>query len=573
MSDFDVIIRGGDVIDGTGSAARRADVGIVGDRIVAVEPDLVGSATRVIDATGRIVTPGFVDIHTHLDAQLAWDPIGTSSCWHGVTSVVMGNCGVTFAPCKPEDRTTLAEMMESVEDIPRAAILGGLAWDWVTYGEYLDSMARLPKGVNVGGMVGHCALRQYAMGERGIEKDPPTADDIALMCDLLDEAMAAGALGFSTSRTFLHRVPDGRPVPGTFAKPDELYAFADVLGRHGRGVFEAAARFGEGEGDDPALPRTRAEVQWMGEVSRRSGRPISFGLVQHNSRPTLYRSVIEFSKEENLTGAVLRPQTTARSVGILFHLDVRTPFERSPSWQELRAEPMVRKLVAIRDAEFRARLIADVDLHGTGLDLEEVFVVNQRASDRRQRARYDLDPDTSLAAEGRRRGISPAAAYIELLLESEGSVVLLYPGLNQRLDAVEEMLDDPLVSLGLADAGAHVGQILDASQPTFFLTYWVRERQRWSLAEAIRRLTSDTADLFGIADRGRLQPGAFADVNVIDFDHLHLPPPTYEHDFPDGAGRFVQGATGYDYTLVNGEVFMDHGEHTGAFAGAMLRPN
>jgi N-acyl-D-amino-acid deacylase len=573
MSDFDVIIRGGDVIDGTGSAARRADVGIVGDRIVAVEPDLAGSATRVIDASGRIVTPGFVDIHTHLDAQLAWDPIGTSSCWHGVTSVVMGNCGVTFAPCKPEDRTTLAEMMESVEDIPRAAILGGLAWDWVTYGEYLDSMARLPKGVNVGGMVGHCALRQYAMGERGIEKDPPTADDIALMCDLLDEAMAAGALGFSTSRTFLHRVPDGRPVPGTFAKPDELFAFADVLGRHGRGVFEAAARFGEGEGDDPALPRTRAEVQWMGEVSRRSGRPISFGLVQHNSRPTLYRSVIEFSKEENLSGALLRPQTTARSVGILFHLDVRTPFERSPSWQELRAEPMVRKLVAIRDAEFRARLIADVDLHGTGLDLEEVFVVNQRASDRRQRARYDLDPDTSLAAEGRRRGISPAAAYIELLLESEGSVVLLYPGLNQRLDAVEEMLDDPLVSLGLADAGAHVGQILDASQPTFFLTYWVRERQRWSLAEAIRRLTSDTADLFGIADRGRLQPGAYADVNVIDFDHLHLPPPTYEHDFPDGAGRFVQGATGYDYTLVNGEVFMDHGEHTGAFAGAMLRPN
>jgi N-acyl-D-amino-acid deacylase len=283
--------------------------------------------------------------------------------------------------------------------------------------------------------------------------------------------------------------------------------------------------------------------------------------------------VIEFSKEENLTGALLRPQTTARSVGILFHLDVRTPFERSPSWQELRAEPMVRKLVAIRDAEFRARLIADVDLHGTGLDLEEVFVVNQRASDRRQRARYDLDPDTSLAAEGRRRGISPAAAYIELLLESEGSVVLLYPGLNQRLDAVEEMLDDPLVSLGLADAGAHVGQILDASQPTFFLTYWVRERQRWSLAEAIRRLTSDTADLFGIVDRGRLQTGAFADVNVIDFDHLHLPPPTYEHDFPDGAGRFVQGATGYDYTLVNGEVFMDHGEHTGVLAGAMLRSN
>jgi N-acyl-D-aspartate/D-glutamate deacylase len=571
MPEFDVIIRGGEVIDGTGSPSRRADVGIVGDRVVAVEPDLTGLATRTIDATDRIVTPGFVDIHTHLDAQLAWDPIGSSSCWHGVTSVVMGNCGVTFAPCKPEDRTFLAEMMESVEDIPRAAILGGLAWDWVSYGEYLDSMARLPKGINVGGMVGHCALRQYAMGERGIEKAPPTADDLAVMCDLLDEAMRHGALGFSTSRTFLHRVPDGRPVPGTYAQPDELYAFADVLGRHGAGVFEAACRFGEGETDDPAMPRTRAEVAWMGEVSRRSGRPVSFGLVQHDSRPNLYSRVIEFSKEENATGANLRPQTTARSVGLLFHLDVRTPFERSPSWQELRATPMGKKLIAMRDTEFRSRLISDVDEYGTGLNLEQVFIVNQRHSDRRQRARYDLDPQTTLAAEAQRRGISPAAAYIELLLETDGDVVLLYPGLNQRLSAVEEMLDDPLVTLGLADAGAHVGQILDASQPTFLLTYWVRDRQRWSLTEAIRRLTSDTADLFGIVDRGRLQPGSLADVNVIDFERLHLPPPTYEHDFPDGAGRFVQGAGGYDYTLVNGQVFMDHGEHTGAFNGTMLR--
>ena len=572
MSDFDVIIRGGDVIDGTGAPARRADVGIIGDRVAAIEPDLAGTAMRTIDAAGRVVTPGFVDIHTHLDAQLAWDPIGSSSCWHGVTSVVMGNCGVTFAPCKSEDRNTLAEMMESVEDIPRAAILGGLAWDWVTYGEYLDSIARLPKGINVGGMVGHCALRQYAMGERGIDKDPPTADDLALMCELLDEAMRSGALGFSTSRTFLHRVPDGRPVPGTYAQPDELYAFADVLGRHGRGVFEAACRFGEGESDDPAMPRTRAEVAWMGEVSRRSGRPVSFGLVQHDNRPTLYARVIEFSKEENTTGALLRPQTTARSVGLLFHLDVRTPFERSPSWQELRAMPMGKKLIAIRDSDFRSRLISDVDEHGTGLDLNQVFIVNQRSSDRRQRARYDLDPETTIIAEADRRGISAAAAYIELILESNGDVVLLYPGLNQRLDAVEAMLDDPLVTLGLADAGAHVGQILDASQPTFLLTYWVRERQRWSLPEAIRRLTSDTADLFGIVDRGRLRPGSFADVNVIDFDHLHLPPPTYEHDFPDGAGRFVQGASGYDYTLVNGQVFMDHGEHSGVLAGEMLRP-
>ncbi|MCU1501915.1 MAG: N-acyl-D-aspartate/D-glutamate deacylase [Ilumatobacteraceae bacterium] len=566
MAEFDVVVRGGDVIDGTGAPRRRADVGIVGDRIVAVEPDLAGTATRVIDATGRLVTPGFVDIHTHLDAQLAWDPIGSSSCYHGITSVVMGNCGVTFAPCKPEDREYLAELMESVEDIPRDAILSGLPWDWVTYGEYLQTMAKLPKGPNVGGMVGHCALRQYAMGERSLDKAAPTADDMATMCELLDEAMRGGALGFSTSRTYLHKVPDGRPVPGTYATADELYAFADVLGRHGAGVFESASRIGEGERNDPDVPLTRAEVAWMGEVSRRSGRPVSFGLTQHDSRPDLYQRVIGFAKEENARGATVRPQTTARSVGVLYSLDTRSMFDRAPAWRELRQMRNGKKMVAIRDTVFRTRLIEEADHVTDTVDVDQLYVVNQPSG-----ARYDLDPETTLGAEARRRGVSAAAAYIELLLETNGAVVCSYPFLNQQLGAVEAMLDDPLVTLGLADAGAHVGQILDASQPTFFLTYWIRERGRWSIEEAIRRLTSDTSDLFGITDRGRLQPGAFADVNVIDLDAMHLPPPTFEHDFPHGAGRYVQGATGYDFTLVNGQVFMDHGQHTGVFAGALLK--
>ncbi|MEO5902179.1 MAG: D-aminoacylase [Ilumatobacteraceae bacterium] len=566
MADFDVIISGGDVIDGTGGPRRRADVGIVGDRIVAVEPALAGTATRVLDATGRLVTPGFVDIHTHLDAQLAWDPIGSSSCYHGITSVVMGNCGVTFAPCKPEDREYLAELMESVEDIPRDAIMSGLPWDWVTYGEYLATIGRMPKGPNVGGMVGHCALRQYAMGERSMDKAPPTADDMTMMCDLLAEAMRGGALGFSTSRTYLHKVPDGRPVPGTYATADELYAFADVLGKHGAGVFESASRIGEGERNDPDVPLTRAELSWMGEVSRRSGRPVSFGLTQHDSRPDLYQRVIDFAKEENALGATVRPQTTARSVGVLYSLDTRTMFDRAPAWRELRTMRNGKKMVAIRDAAFRVRLIEEAEQITGGIDADLMFVLNQPSG-----ARYDLDPATSLGAEARRRGVSPAAAYIELLLETDGTVVCSFPFLNQQLAAVESMLDDPLVTLGLADAGAHVGQILDASQPTFFLTYWIRERGRWTIEEAIRRLTSDTADLFGIDGRGRLRPGAFADVNVIDLDAMHLPPPTYEYDFPHGAGRYVQGATGYDYTLVNGEVFMDHGTHTGVLAGALLK--
>ena len=567
--NHDIIIRNGTVVDGTGAPSRLADIGIAADRIVEIVDSTEGGITakgrREIDATDRLVTPGFVDIHTHLDAQLAWDPIGTSSCWHGVTSVVMGNCGVTFAPCRPADRETLAEMMESVEDIPAAAILEGLPWDWETYGEYYDSIDRLPKGPNTGGLVGHSALRTYVMGERGLDEDPATGDDIAAMARLVDEAMEAGALGVSTSRTFMHKVPDGRPVPGTYAAADELLAFAEVLREHGAGVFEGAMRLGERDND--AYDKSRAEVALMGEISRRSGRPVSFGLTQSNRRPDLYERVIEFVKAENAAGANVRPQTTARGVGILFGLESRTPFDRAPSWKELRGAVNGRKLQMVRDSTFRQTLISEADVHGTPLDLGELFVLPADA------ARYDCDPASSLAAIASERGVSPAAAFIELVLETDGALVASMPFLNQDLGAVEAMLDDPLVTLGLADAGAHVGQIMDASQPTFLLTYWVRERQRWAIEEAVRRLTSDTADLFGIRNRGRLAVGTFADINVIDFEGLHLPVPEYVNDFPNGAGRYVQGSSGYDYTLVNGHVFMDHGEHTGVLAGRMLRSN
>jgi N-acyl-D-aspartate/D-glutamate deacylase len=561
--DLDLAIRGGLVVDGTGGPARHADIGIAGDRIVAVEDHLAEHAHREIDADGRVVTPGFVDIHTHLDAQLAWDPLGTSSCWHGVTSVVLGNCGVTFAPCRPEDRAYLAELMESVEDIPRDAILDGLPWDWVTYGEYLASIDRLPKGPNAGGMVGHCAVRHHAMGERSLGEEPANEDDIAAMVELVDEAIAAGALGFSTSRTLLHTVPDGRPVPGTWATTDELYAFADVLGRHGRGVFESASRLGERDGDD--LTNTRAEVAWMGEVSRRSGRPVTFGLAQSDRRPGLVGRVVEMTKEENAIGGCVRPQTTARGIGVLFGLQSRTPFDRSPVWRELRGLSLQEQLLALRDPTRRSLLITEADEHTVPLDLNSLFVLPPGP------ARYDCPVDTSLAAHAEARGVSPAAAFIELAIETDGALVCNYPFLNQSLGVVEKMLDEPLITLGLADSGAHVGQIMDASQPTFYLTYWVRERGRWGLEEAVRRLTSDTAGLFGIVDRGELRQGAFADVNVIDLDSLTLPQPEFVHDFPGGAGRYVQGSSGYDWTIVNGEVFFDHGEHTGVLAGRTLR--
>jgi N-acyl-D-aspartate/D-glutamate deacylase len=284
----DLVIRGGTVVDGTGRPGFTADVAIDGERIVAVG-DVTGAARRTIDADGAVVTPGFVDIHTHLDAQLAWDPDATSSCWHGVTSVVLGNCGVTFAPVRRGDEAWLAELMESVEDIPAASILEGLPWDWETYGEYLGAIDRMPKGVNVGGMIGHCALRHYAMGERGLGEEPATDDDIVVMTDLVDEAIGSGALGFSTSRTLLHRVPDGRMVPGTWADERELHAIADVLGKHGMGVYEVAPRF-ERPGDD--YEGTRAEIHWMAEINRRTKRPVTFGLAQSNLGPELFRVIL-----------------------------------------------------------------------------------------------------------------------------------------------------------------------------------------------------------------------------------------------------------------------------------------
>jgi N-acyl-D-aspartate/D-glutamate deacylase len=352
-------------------------------------------------------------------------------------------------------------------------------------------------------------------------------------------------------------------VPGTWATPDELYAIADVLGRHRRGVFESASRIGERDSED--LSGTRAELAWMGEVSRRSGRPVTFGLAQSDRRPELFRRVVGFAKEQNTLGGCVRPQTTARGVGVLFGLQSRTPFDGSPAWRQLRGHSVQEQLLSLRDAATRAQLIAEPEEHQPRLDLRELYVLPPGP------ARYDCDPESSLAAHAERRGVSPAAAFIELALETDGALVCNYPFLNQCLGAVEEMLDDPLVTLGLGDSGAHVGQIMDASQPTFYLTYWIREKGRWELEEAIRRLTSDTAELFGIVDRGVLRPGAFADLNVIDLDELTLHQPEFVHDFPGGAGRYVQGSSGYEYSVVNGQVFMDHGEHTGVLAGRLLR--
>ena len=559
----DLLLRGGNVVDGTGAPARVADVAIDGNRVAAVGRGL-GPARRTLDVSGRLVTPGFVDLHTHLDAQIGWDPLATSSCWHGVTSVVMGNCGVTFAPVRRSDHRWLAELMESVEDIPAETILSGLPWDWESYGEYLDSLARRPLGVNVGGMVGHCAVRWHAMGERSLDPDTkPTGDELSAMCGLVDEAIAAGALGFSTSRTLRHRTPDGRSVPGTFADGEELVALAGVLGRRGRGVIGVSPRF---DGEGPAIPRVESELAWMEEASRRSGRPLTFNLTQTTEQGEHWKRAIALAEAANARGATIRPQTTSRGIGVIFSLAHHTPFDRTPAWQALAGLPLARKLAALRDPARRALLVTDGAAGPSQETLARFFVLRPEGG-----ARYEPDPARSLAAEAERRGVSPAEAYVDLCLETEGRVILNWPVLNHDFGAISRMLTTPVVMMGLADSGAHVGQILDASQPTFFLSYWVREQKLMGLEEGVRRITSDTARFAGLEGRGVLAPGAFADVNVIDWDALALPLPEYVRDFPGGAGRFVQGAHGFDLTLVNGKVFLEGGHHTGAYAGQVLR--
>jgi N-acyl-D-amino-acid deacylase len=556
---YDVVIKNGTVVDGTGRPRYRADVAVQGDRIAEIGK-ITGSAKRVLDAEGHVVTPGFVDIHTHLDAQIFWDPIASSSCWHGVTSVVMGNCGVTFAPCKPQDREYLAHLMESVEDIPATSIMASMPWQWETYGEYLKALDAAPKGVNVGGMVGHCAVRYWAMGRECLENGAASPEQIARMHDIVAEAMAAGALGFSTSRTILHRTPEDRPVPGTFADRDEIMGIARALGELKRGLFEAAPGIDSGRAED--LER---EVEWMTEVSLVTGRPVTFGLAQSRTHPTVFSSMLEQITASAARGAEIFAQSTARGIGVLFGFVNRTPFDRAPSWRALRSLALHEKVEKLCEAEYRARMVQEALEDPPPVDFSQIFLLPE------EEARYDHRAEESLAAHARRLGVSPAEAFIALSLEREGKALFNYPFLNPSFEAIQTMLDHPRVVIGLGDSGAHVGQIMDASLPTYFLKRWVKEREHFTLEQAIRKLTLDTAQLFGIRDRGVLREGAYADLNVIDYDHLALPPPVFVRDLPAGGSRYIQKSVGYKYTLVNGQVFMDGLEHSGAFAGQVLR--
>src|SRR5262245_8871491 len=415
---YDIVIKNGTVVDGSGRKPYHADVAVQGERIAAVGK-ITDAAKRTIDAEGHIVTPGFVDVHTHLDAQIFWDPIASSSCWHGVTSVVMGNCGVTFAPCKPHDREYLAHLMESVEDIPAATIMAGMPWQWETYGEYLKALDALPKGVNVGGLVGHCAVRYWAMGPKSLENKPANPEEIACMHDIVEEAIAGGALGFSTSRTILHRTPEGQPVPGTFAEFDELMGIARALGKLKRGLVEAAPGIDSGRPED-----LQREVHWMTEVSLATGRPVTFGLAQSRPYPTVYTQLLDQISASATRGAKIFAQSTARGIGVLFGFVNRTPFDRAPSWRALRTLTLEEKVAKLRSPEYRVTMVQEALADPPPIDFSQIFLLPEGE------ARYDHRSDESLAAHAQRLGVSPAEAFITLSAEREGKALFNYPFLN-----------------------------------------------------------------------------------------------------------------------------------------------
>ncbi len=578
----DLVIRNGTIVDGTGDAPYQGDIAIDDGRISAIGR-IEAEGRETVDATGQIITPGFVDIHTHFDGQITWDPLLTPSCWHGVTTVVMGNCGVGFAPAAPNRHEWLIGLMEGVEDIPGTALSAGMQWNWETFPEYLDYLDTLPKALDVGTQVPHGAVRAYVMGERGASNEPANPEDILEMKKLVREGIEAGALGVSTSRTIVHRAIDGVNVPGTFAEEDEMMAFGEALSEAGTGVFELAPA--GVTGDDMNLPDL--EVAWMRRVSAATGRPITFALVQLDAEPDHWKRMFDLSEEAAAEGADLYPQVTARAPGVLLGLQTNHPWVNAPTFQEisghyklgegdahhLRRVPIEEVAAEMRKPEVKAKLLEEL-----GAAHQDIAFINLgRVFQLQEPLDYEPSEEDSVAAMAERKGREAHELFYDLLLEDDGRRLFFAPTLNYtefNYDVVRKMLTHPRAALGLDDAGAHCGVICDASMPTFMLTHWARDRSRGEglpLEFVVKKMTSDTARLYGLNDRGVLKPGMKGDVNVIDLDRLQLRAPELAHDLPADGRRLVQKAEGFVATIVSGEVIMRDGEETGARPGKLVR--
>jgi N-acyl-D-amino-acid deacylase len=562
----DLVIRGGVIVDGSGAPGRSGDVAIDGERLTRVGGG-AGAARRELDARGCIVAPGWVDIHTHYDGQVTWDPYLSPSCWHGVTTVVMGNCGVGFAPAKPDRHQWLIGLMEGVEDIPGTALAEGIRWEWETFPEYLDALARMPRVLDVAAQVPHGAVRAYVMGERGAKNEAATASEIVAMADIVRDGIAAGALGFSTSRTLLHRAVDGEPVPGTFATEDELLGIGRALGVLGRGVFELASD----------LRPEEPEIAWMERLSRETGRPVTFTLLQNDLDPGQWRRMLEATERAAARGARVIGQISARPTGLLMGWESTAhPFIFHPTYRALAHLPLAARVERLRDPAIRSRIMTEDPAFADPL---AAFVCTQfhKLFPLGDPPDYEPAAERSVAAMATRAGRSPQEVAYDLMLGRDGRELLYLPLLNYAdfdFEPIRAMLEHPNTVLSLSDGGAHCGLICDASTPTLLLTHWVRGRTRGPrlpLERMVRRQTLETAALYGLDDRGLLAAGRLADVNVIDLDGLRLAPPEMVFDLPAGGRRLVQRASGYRYTVKNGTVTFENGRAVGAFPGRLVR--
>ena len=576
-----LVVRNGTIVDGTGRPSFTADVVIIDGRIAAVgDADEVlpvvaagGRSPEEIDATGLLVTPGWVDIHTHYDGQVTWDDVLAPSAWHGVTTMVMGNCGVGFAPAAPERREWLIGLMEGVEDIPGTALAEGIEWEWETFPEYLDALEPRRWTMDVGTQIAHGAVRAYVMGERGARNEPATPDDIAAMRSIVRDAVAAGALGFSTSRTIAHTAIDGEPVPGTFAAEDELFGIGAALGELDTGVFELAPMGAAGE--DVVNPIK--EVDWMRRLSAEIGRPVTFAMIQVDAAPDLWRELMGASLAAVEQGADIWPQVAGRATGLLGgHHTTYSLFDVVPAYAALKARDLSDDAFheMLRDPAVRKSITGWAPDPVTAERLEHAFEHTYLLGDPPD---YEPGPERSIAGLAAASGRPPLEVAYDAMMANDGNGLLYVPILNYSegsLDPVREMMLHPRSASGLADGGAHCGVICDASMPTFMLTHWTRDRTRGEtlpLEWVVKKQTHDTARLYGMADRGTIEPGMVGDLNVIDYDRLQLEAPYVTADLPAGGRRILQGATGYVATVKSGVVTFADGKDTGARPGALLR--
>ncbi|HLG86015.1 MAG TPA: amidohydrolase family protein [Alphaproteobacteria bacterium] len=564
----DIVLRGGTIVDGRGGEPFEADVAVSHGKIHAVERSYSGRGAEEIDVKGLLVTPGFVDIHTHYDGQVTWEERLQPSSGHGVTTAVMGNCGIGFAPCRPEDHQGLIKLMEGVEDLPEPVLAAGLPWTWTSFPEYLEFLSDRRYDIDFGAQLPHAALRVFAMGQRGIDREPANEDDMRQMGSLAAEAMQAGALGFSTSRSLNHRASDGRPTPTLTASEDELTAIARAMGKVGQGVIEIASDFADIE----------HECAMWRRVVEASGRPLSVPVIQWHHAPDKAGKLLDWIDRCAADGLPVVAQVFGRPVGMLLGFELNfNPFSFCPSYRPLAALSPEQRLKSLKDPAVRAKIIAEKPVIGPDdppaaervRGFEAMFPLGNPPN-------YEPGPERMIDALARSRGVTPAEMAYDLLMEQEGRAVLASPVVNfvdGTLNASLSMLSRKNTVLGLGDGGAHLGFLCDASYPTTMLTHWARDRkgERLSVPRVIKRLTSETADAVGLHDRGRVAIGYKADLNVIDFANLTMESPRVAYDLPEGGRRVSQKAKGYVATIVSGQVTYRDGEPTRALPGRLVR--